>query len=414
MADQAILLAKETSDHNPRPWLLLPHERGKHVLVLGADSAYKQSLLWNMMVQDIAAGAGVCVIDTTGEYGRGLLDAIPASRANQTLYFHLGNKDHTVAFNPFFGVPPEDRSRAAQNMVALFVAIWSLTDDSHPLMLRLIRASARALLDSQEGTLLGMYALLTNETYRKKIVSQCHDPMARRFWADFETWSQDDKRDKPQPVLTRLEAFLSDPHLRCVLGQAKSTLDLDRVVNDRQILIADIPRNELGAETAKLFGSLLATRIQTILESRTGGWPFYVYLPDAEQVHVSLAARALSGRYKNAGVVASVGQLVGHKPEHQNALLNAGRVVAFRLGPDDARKLAGRFNMAQPETTLTTLLPDHLAISGVKYVQAAQPALPGNCGGREHILRRSHNILGVPRQQVEDKITQFLDGLTDD
>ncbi len=365
------------------------------------------------MIQDIAKGAGVCVIDVTGKYARPILDAMPASRANHALYFHLGNTNRVVGFNPFYGVPEAERSRAAQSFMALFVAIWSLSDDSHPLMLRLMRASARALLDSQEGTLLGMYALLTNTEYRQRVVRQCHDPMARRFWADFETWSADDKRDKPQPVLTRLEAFLSDPHLRCVLGQTKSTLDLERVVQQRQVLITDLPRHTLGAETAKLFGSLLLTRMQTILEARAGGWPFYVYLPDAQHVHVSLAARAITSQFKNGGFVTSVDQLASYDRDHQSGLLNAKRLVAFRLAPDDARKVAARFPIAKSETSLMTLSENRLALSDWRHELNAVDAIPAKFGAREHVLRRSENILGVPRKPVERKIEAFLDGLSE-
>lgn len=146
MADQAILIAQETAAHDPQPWYLSPHERSRHVLVLGADTQYRQDLLWNMMVQDIRAGAGVAVIDTAGQHADRLLDAIPGERQNDTLYFHLGDAKRTVSFNPFYGVPVADRSRAAQGLMALFVAIWSLSDDSHPLMLRLMRASSRITL----------------------------------------------------------------------------------------------------------------------------------------------------------------------------------------------------------------------------------------------------------------------------
>lgn len=411
MADQAITIAQETAVHDPQPWRLLPHDRGKHVLVLGVDREEKQNLLWNMMVQDIEAGAGVAVIDVSGNFGHRLLQTVPASRVNNTLYFDLGDQTSVAGFNPFYRVPLSERSRAAQGFMALFVAVWSLTDDSHPLMLRLMRHSARALLDSQEGTLLGMYALLTNADYRRRIVAQCQDGMTRRFWADFDTWSADDQRDKPQPVLTRLEAFLSDPDLRAVLGQTKSTLDLNRVVDQKQVLVADLPRHQLGPETAKLFASLLATRLQTILESRAAGWPFYLYLPDADHVHIQLAARAIASRFVNGGVVAGVQQLVGHEHSHRSALLGAERIITFRAGPDDARLMAGRFPMPQAETTLTTLSRSRLAISGEKYELQSMPRWPANHGGAQHIKRRSKNILGVPKQQVTAKIDRFLDSL---
>lgn len=410
MADQAIQLATSTDVHNAQPWYLMPHERAGHVLVVGNDGPAKQALLWNMMVQDIAAGAGACIIDVTGRHARDLLHAVPAARANHVLYFKPGDQNRVVGFNPFHGVPAADRPRAAQHIVALFEAVWSLNYDSHPLLLRLLRASARALLDSEEGTLLGMYVLLTNADYRQRIVSQCQDPLQRRFWADFESWKAEDQRDKPQPVLTRLEAFLSDPLLRNVLGQTRSTLDLDRVVRDRQVLVADLPRQAIGAETAKLFGCLLATRVQTILEGREGGWPFYVYLPEAHQVHVALLARAITSQLKNAGLVAGVSQLVGHERSDQNALLGAQRVVAFRLGPDDARLVAGRFPLPQAAKALTTLGNDRLAISGARHELQALERLPGQHRAAAHIQRRSNKILGVSRVTVEDKIERFLNG----
>ncbi|MEL7513709.1 MAG: hypothetical protein AAGK03_03785 [Pseudomonadota bacterium] len=411
--DQAVFVGEEVDASVSRPFRIRPNERSGHMLVVGADGRGKQSLMWNLMVQDIQKGAGVCVIDVTGNYAHALLDAIPASRTNETLYFHPGNQRRVVAFNPFFGIKEAERSRAAQSFMALFVAIWKLTDDSHPLMLRLMRASSRALLDSQEGTLLGMYALLTNANYRQRVVSECHDPMARRFWVDFETWDEKDKRDKPQPVLTRLEAFLSDPHLRCVLGQAKSTLDLDRVVAQRQVLVADLPRYELGAETARLFGSLLLTRMQNILEARPGGWPFYIYVPDVHHVHVALAARAITSQFKNAGVVTSVDQLASYDRDHQNGLLNAKRLVAFRLAPDDARKVAARFPIPKSEKSLMTLAENRLALSDWKHELNAVDMIPAKFGGRKHVLRRSENILGVPRKPVERKISAFLDGLSE-
>lgn len=363
--DQSVIIGEDTRGTEPVAFRLRSRDRVGHVLAFGAGGEGQQAFLWNMMVQDIEAGAGVCVIDVTGKYARPLLDAVPPSRAEHTLYFQLGDERRVVGFNAFHGVPLKERSRAAQGFMALFVAIWKLEDDSHPLMLRLMRASARALLDSNEGTLLGMYALLTNAAYRQRIVAQCQDPMTRRFWADFETWKAEDKRDKPQPVLTRLEAFLSDPHLRCVLGQTKSTLDMEAVVRNRQILIADLPKQELGAETAKLFGSLLLTRMQANLEVRRGGWPFYVYIPEAHHIHVALAARAITSQFKNAGVVASVDQLASYDRDHQGALLNAEKLAAFRLAPDDARKVASRFPIPKPEASLTTLQKHKVAVSDV-------------------------------------------------
>ncbi|MEL7282608.1 MAG: hypothetical protein AAGK79_19810 [Pseudomonadota bacterium] len=409
-----MIIGEDIRGTTPAAFRLSLNDRFGHVLAFGAGSSAQEAFLWNMMVQDIEAGAGVCLIDVTGKYARPLLDAVPPSRANHALYFQLGDDKRVVGFNAFHGVPLAERSRAAQGFMALFIAIWKLEDDSHPLMLRLLRASARALLDSNEGTLLGMYALFTNTAYRKRIVAQCQDSMTRRFWTDFEVWKEDDRRDKPQPVLTRLEAFLSDPHLRCVLGQTKSTLDMEHVVQNRQLLLADLPRLKLGAETSKLFGSLLLTRMQTLLEARPGGWPFYIYIPEAHHLHVALAARAMTSQFKNAGVVASIDQLTSYDRDHQGALLNAANLAAFRLSPDDARKVAARFPIPKAEVSLSTLQKHRLAVSDVSQELNVIDSIPAVHRSRDHILRRSQNVLTVPRKPAEQKITNFLDGLAED
>jgi hypothetical protein len=67
--------------------------------------------------------------------------------------------------------------------------------------------------------------------------------------------------------------------------------------------------------------------------------------------------------------------------------------------------------VAQAETSIATMSPDCLAISGYKYDLAAMPALAGDERGRAHIQNLSNNILGVARKKVEDKITLFLDSL---
>lgn len=399
----------ETSVHNPQPYWLRPERRLGHFLVLGAPTPGHHALLWNMIVQDIELGAGVAVIDTTGRFADPLMDAIPAFRAHHTWQFQPFDQVCVPGFNPFRGVAASARPRAAQDIMELFKAIWDLDYDRTPLLLDLLRSSARVLFDVPDATLISLYALLTNSQYRQRLVAQCDDPLTRRFWAEFETWPLRDQRDKPQPVLTRLRAFLSDPQLRNVLGQVKGALSLERVVAERQILLADLSRIELGAETSRLFACLLATRLQSVLEARRTGWPFYIYLPEADQVHVAIVGRLLRGRYSAAGVVASAQGVGGLSACDRASLLTPETLVAFRLGLEDASLLQARFPIARSETTLPILAPDRLAVSDWRFELQALARSERSHGQRATIAKRSAKGLGISRAKIEKKIGKFLE-----
>jgi hypothetical protein len=364
-----------------------------------------------MMVQDISNGAGVGVIDVTGNYANQLLDAIPGHRSHHTYFFQPFDQSRVIGYNPFQGVPRGQRPRVAQDIMELFKAIWGLDYDRTPLLLDLLRSSVRVLLDCPDSTMLSLYALLTNSDFRARTVLRCTDPLTRKFWTEFEAWDRRDKRDKPQPVLTRLRAFLSDPQLRNVLGQVSGALDLERVVRQRQIFLADLSRATLGAETSRLFGCLLATRLQSILAARTGGWPFYIYIPEAHLMHAEVAARILQSPVPHGGAVVSLDQIAGYAPDVRASLLTPQTLLAFRMAADDVRYVSPRFPTAQPDTLLPTLSPDRLCMSGFKYELQALDALPAVHCSRTAIIQRSQRALGVPRKQIEAKIERFIDGL---
>jgi hypothetical protein len=364
-----------------------------------------------MMVQDIAAGAGVAVIDVTGHYADRLLDAIPNHRTHHTFFFQPFDQTRVVGYNPFRGVSEAHRSRVAQDIMELFKAIWGLDYDRTPLLLDLLRSSARVLLDCPDSTMLSLYALLTNAEFRTRAVAHCKDPLTRKFWVEFSAWDKRDQRDKPQPVLTRLRAFLSDPQLRNVLGQVKGALDLERVVNERQVFLADLSRATLGVETSRLFGCLLGTRLQSILAARTGGWPFYIYIPEAHLMHAEVAAALLQTPLLNSGAVVSLDQVAGYTPEIRASLLAPQTLFAFRMAADDVRYVAPRFPTAQAERLLPTLSPDRMVMSGFKYELQALDAVSVAHGSRNTIIRRSQQALGVPRDSIEGKIERFLDAL---
>lgn len=408
MADQSVLFAQTPDVHKPRPIFLTPEERLNHVLIMGMRTPAQRQILSNLIAQDVANGAGMAVIDTTGQFSRSTLDVIPPHRAHSTYSVRPGKGGRVFGFNPFKDVPLEQRARTSQQIMELFKDIWSLDYDRTPLLLDLLRSASRLLLDSEDGTLLAMYPLLTSDAYRQRMIERCNDSLTRRFWAEFDTWPARDRRDRVQPVLTRLRAFLSDPTLRNVLGQTRAPLNLERVVGERQVFLADLDATELGPETARLFACLLVARLEIALAARRGGWPFYIYLPDVDQIHAGISGRLLRSRFDHAGVVAAVSTVDSLEDVHRTNLLSAETVAAFRLVPDDVRHLAPRFSIPRAEDNLPTFTEKRLAVSNHSRELTLPEYAPRTWKQRRSIERRSTQALGVSRAAIERKIDRFI------
>jgi hypothetical protein len=130
-----------------------------------------------------------------------------------------------------------------------------------------------------------------------------------------------------------------------------------------------VARCQLGKDTASLLGALLITTVALAAFSRTEVQaakrrPFFVYLDEFQSFTTrSLATMTAELRKYGIGVVASHQYLTQVEPEVIDAVLgNAGTIVAFRLGPPDAKGLAGEFEPMLQATDLVNLPNPHIYV----------------------------------------------------
>src|SRR5438270_13418697 len=81
------------------PFGLRCPDRRQHLYTIGKTGSGKTTLLRNLIVQDIAAGRGVGVIDPHGDLAQDLLDHIPPWRADDLVYFNSADYDYPIGFN---------------------------------------------------------------------------------------------------------------------------------------------------------------------------------------------------------------------------------------------------------------------------------------------------------------------------
>jgi hypothetical protein len=106
-----------------RPFGLQPKDRKQHVYCIGKSGTGKTTLLRNLLIQDIAAGRGVALVDVHGDLAEELLDYIPPHRTDDVVYFRPGDESHPMGLNLFDRVAPDARHLVTSGVVGAFKSI---------------------------------------------------------------------------------------------------------------------------------------------------------------------------------------------------------------------------------------------------------------------------------------------------
>ena len=242
-------------------------DRRQHLYLIGKTGTGKTTLLRNLIVQHLAAGHGVGLIDPHGDLAEELLDCIPPNRADDLVYFNPGDLDFPIGLNLIANVAPDDRHLVASGIVGAFKSIWR--DSWGPRLEYILYNAIAALLDCPNTSLLGVNRMLTDAAYRRRVVSKVRDPFVRAFWTDeYEQYDPRFQREAIAPIQNKLGQFLLNPVVRNILGQVRAKVSIPFMMNTGRIFIANLSKGKLGADKSGLLGSLLTTQFQLAAMAR--------------------------------------------------------------------------------------------------------------------------------------------------
>ena len=100
-------------------------DRRQHFYIIGKTGTGKSALENNMIVQDIANGEGVCVVDPHGELVEGILKMIPEERMDDVVYFNHADTDYHIGFNILELPDPKYKHLVASGLMGIFTKIWA-------------------------------------------------------------------------------------------------------------------------------------------------------------------------------------------------------------------------------------------------------------------------------------------------
>jgi len=402
------------------PIFLSEDDRRRHLYLIGKTGTGKSTLLLNLIRCDLSAGHGLALLDPHGDLARTVIDSMPRHRIPDALYLNPADLDHPVGFNPLHNLAPDQGPLIAAQIVAAFRHIWS--DSWGPRLDYLLLNSLRLLIDTPGSTLLGLPALLIDTRYRTRLIERCRDAQVRQFWnRELASWGDSFKTEALSPLQNKIGALLSPPLLRNILGQSKPTLDLPAIMNSGRILIVNLSKGAIGEGPAHLLGALLTTAISHAAHARSvipehERRDFHLYADEFQNFATDSFATILSEARKYRLSLTLAHQFLGQLPPllRHAVLGNAGSLIVFRIGAEDAEALAPEIGLHSASALTETANFEAWA----KLIHNGNPATPfllstdypdlSRAGHTAAVIARTRARYTRPREKVEAAIDRFI------
>ena len=341
--------------------------RRRHVYVVGSTGAGKSTLLLNLIHADMQAGRGLTVFDVHGDLAETVVRLVPKQRTNDVIVFDAAS-DAVVPFNPLACPDPERADQVTSGVVSAFRKLF---DSWGPRLENLLRYTVFAAVE-QQGNLLTVLKLLTDDVFRDRVVPRIRDEVVRSFWTnEFASWNGQYRTEAVSSVTNKVMPFLTNRRLRAITASdSHHPLNLRDVMDREQILIINLSRGRLGQDNAMLLGSLLLTALEQAALTRADlpeaeRKDHYLYLDEFQSLTTPSTAIMLSESRKYRLCLTLSHQLTGQLDEatYQSVIGNCGTLIAFRVGLEDAALLAPAFskfpNQLKPQDL--TNLPNYTA-----------------------------------------------------
>lgn len=422
MNPNAITYFGQTDSRNQRvPFGIRTKDRTKHVYVIGKTGMGKSTLLENMAVQDIKNGEGMAFIDPHGKTADLLLEYVPPERIKDVIYFAPFDTEHPISFNVMEDVGADKRHLVANGLMSAFKKIW--VDAWSARMEYILNNILLALLEYPDSTLMGVNRMLADKDYRKKVVANISDPSVKSFWVDeFEKYGERYMQEAGAAIQNKIGQFVSNPLVRNIIGQPKSTFDIRKVMDERKILIVNLSKGRVGEANANLLGSMLITKIYLgamsradVSESTLNGLPqFYLYVDEFQNFANESFADILSEARKYKLNLTIAHQYIEQMSEEvRDAVFgNVGSMIVFRVGAFDAEVLEKEFSPTFTAEDLVNLgfvqIYLKLMIDGVTSPPFSATTLPPiekpAVMHKDEIIENSRKVFARPKAEVEKEI----------
>ncbi|MBI5037181.1 MAG: type IV secretory system conjugative DNA transfer family protein [Candidatus Kerfeldbacteria bacterium] len=400
-------------------------DRRRHVYTIGKSGVGKSVLLSNMIIQDIQNGEGVGVVDPHGDLISTVMEHIPKERADDVIYFNPSDMSRPVGLNMLEATTPEEKDFAVQEMVAIFYKLFP-PEMIGPMFEHNMRNVMLTLMEDTEspGTIAEIPRMFTDTAFQKYKVAKVKDPVVRAFWEkEMAKTSDFHKSEMLGYLISKVGRFVENAMMRNIIGQPRSGFNFDDVLNNRKILLVNLAKGTTGEVNSNLLGLIIVSKLQMAAMKRVSlpedkRNDFYLYLDEFQNFVTDSIATILSEARKYRLCLTMAHQYTSQLVRENNdsrirdaVFGNAGTMIMFRVGVEDAETFAKEFDPVFNEydiinvdmyTALVKLLINNTASK--PFTMQTYPPQPGNSALAQQIIELSRMKYGRDQASVEQEI----------
>lgn len=401
-------------------------DRMRHFYIIGQTGTGKSVFMKNLIIQDIQAGHGVCMIDPHGTDIQDVVASVPKERQKDIIYFDPSNLEHVVGLNMLEFDPqrPEQKTFVVNELFSIFQRLYGANPESMgPMFEQYFRNATLLVMEDPESgsTLMDISRVMSDAAYRNMKLEKAKNPVVVQFWKEIATKAGGEASlENIVPyIVSKFDVFTANDYMRPIIGQQKSSFDFRKVMDERKILLVNLSKGRLGEINANLIGMIMVGKILMAALSRVDTpsmdfAPFFLHIDEFQNVSTDSIASILSEarKYKLGLVVAH--QFIAQLDEKiRDAVFgNVGSIAAFRVGSEDAEFLEHQYKPVFEAKDLMNI-PNYN--SYVRLLADGTPTKPFSIktlplpevevGGAARIIEESLNAYARPRAEVEAEIS---------
>lgn len=342
------------------PLSLAMTERARHMLLIGSTGSGKTTMMEYAAAQDIYAGRGLAFIDPHGDSAKKLLKIIPEERKNDVVYISPNDIAYPVGINPIempAGLSGDayliERGRVTSALVSIMRKVFSDDDSTAHNIEAIMRNVLHTALTVEGATIFTILKMLRNKKFRKSVITKLDDDRLKDFWREeFGEAGSFQRVGMTKSVNHRIDAYESSVQTQRMLGQAKSTISFEDIMNSGKILICNLGKGDINEDESALIGTTILAKLKLAAERRSSipedqRNPFYVYVDEFQNFATKPFATMMSEARKFKLYLTIAEQSTEQQEDAsltQTILANARTLILFGTGSSvDEQLLLPRF-----------------------------------------------------------------------
>ena len=424
LPQEGVLLGINRNRGTDTKVFMTKEDRLRHFYVIGQTGTGKTTLLKNMIVQDIANGEGVCMIDPHGADIQDILASIPPNRYEDLIYFDPSYTARPMALNmlEYDRRFPEQKTFVVNEMLSIFNKLFDMKTAGGPMFEQYFRNAVLLTIEDPESgnTLLDVSRVLANKAFREMKLTRCTNPIVVQFWREVadKAGGEAALANIVPYITSKFDNFLANDIMRPIISQEKSSFNFREIMDSKKILLVNLAKGRLGDINANLIGLILVGKILMAALSRVDSYgkdlpAFYLYIDEFQNITTDSIATILSEARKYKLSLAVAHQFIKQLEEKiRDAVFgNVGSIASFRVGAEDAEYLEKQFGPVFTASDIVNL-DNHNAY--LKLLVNGRPVKPfnietlappeGNTANIEKLKELSYLKFGRDRAEVEAEI----------